>query len=242
MTQPVSGIGWSTLVSETRVKPELATFQQQAYDYVREQIMSMGFRPGQTITDSQVAEALDISRTPAREALRRLQQEHLLTKEARRGWKVTSLSVQDIHDIFEIKLLLEGLIARQAAACEDEDKRAALERAIAKMELAAQDHNFEQWSDADWDLHQLVFSMSPNARLGRIINSLNAQWYHMRVGLKAMEGRVGRSNQEHSEIVDAILARDGAAAEEAMRTHLAKVQDALVRMLRMVLPFMMDGA
>jgi DNA-binding GntR family transcriptional regulator len=236
------GIGWSTLVSEPRGKTESATFQQQAYDYVREQIMSMGFRPGQTITDSQVAEALDISRTPAREALHRLQQEHLLTKQVRRGWKVSSLSVQDIHDIFEIKLLLEGLIARQAAACPDEDKRAALREAVVKMQRASEDRDFERWSEADTELHRLVFSMAPNRRLGQVIQGLNAQWYHMRVGLVALEGRVGRSNPEHTQIVEAILARDGDAAEGAMRAHLAKVRDELVRVLNMVLPFMVDSA
>ena len=98
-------------------KPEIsATYQQQAYDYVKDQITGLKLKPGQTLTDSQVAAELEISRTPVREALRRLEQEGLLVNDSRRGWKIYSLSLDDIRQIFEIKQLLEGLIVEQAAA------------------------------------------------------------------------------------------------------------------------------
>jgi DNA-binding GntR family transcriptional regulator len=150
---------------------------------------------------------------------------------------VTALSVQDIHDISEIKLLLEGLVARQAAACPDEAKRAALGETLVHMKQATLDGDFERWSEADQELHQLIFSMCPNRRLGRIINGLNAHWYRVRVGLVALEGRVGRSNQEHVEIVEGILARDGDAAERAMHDHLTEVQEELARVLHLVVAF-----
>jgi DNA-binding GntR family transcriptional regulator len=203
--------------------------------------MSLELKPGQFVTDSQVAGTLDISRTPVREALHRLQQEHLLVKETRRGWKVLSLSIEDIRDIFEIKLCLEGLVARRAAACADEALRAALQETMDRMERAALDNAYETWREMDIQLHQIMFDMCPNERAGLVIRNLNAQWYRVRVGFIALEGRVERSNREHRALVESILSGDGDRAEQEMRAHLTNVRDELVRVLKMVMPFMHNG-
>jgi DNA-binding GntR family transcriptional regulator len=228
--------------THTQAKAEsTTTYQQQAYEFLKGQIMSLELKPGQLVTDSQVAEKLSISRTPVREALRRLQQERLLVKEARRGWKVVSLSIEDIRDMFEIKLLLEGLIARKAAACQDEALRDALRETMERMERAALDNAYELWREMDIRLHQIIFEMCPNERAGRIIRSLNDQWYRVRVGFIALEGRVERSNREHWALVESILSGDGDRAEKEMRAHLGNVRDELVRVLQMVMPFMHNG-
>ena len=79
------------------------TFQHQAYEYVKEQIINLRYKPSQVITDTLVAQELNISRTPVREAFYRLENEGLLINEARRGWRVYSLSIDDIHELFDIK-------------------------------------------------------------------------------------------------------------------------------------------
>jgi DNA-binding GntR family transcriptional regulator len=217
------------------------TYQQQAYDYLKAQILSLRYRPGQYITDSEVAEALEISRTPVREALRRLQQEHLLVKESRRGWRILSLSLQDIRDIFEIKILVEGMLARRAAQCTNEKARAALADAMRRMEDAAAAGDYEGWRESDLELHRIMFGMCPNERAGRIIKNLNDQWYRVRVGFLALEGRVERSTGEHKAIVSCVLARDGDGAERHMHAHLSNVREELEHVLNMVMPFVHQG-
>ena len=94
---------------------ELATFQQQTYDYVRSQIINLGFKPGEFITDAQIAEKLTISRTPVREAFQRLEKEGLLVNEARKGWRVYMLDLEDINEIFDLKIAIECMLVKKAA-------------------------------------------------------------------------------------------------------------------------------
>ena len=228
----------------TRAEPTgpTTTYQQQAYDYVKAQIMNLDLKPGQYVTDSQVAGELNISRTPVREALRRLEQEGLLINQARRGWKVYTLSLEDIQEIFDIKEALEGMTARRAAGCQDEELRSALRAAMDRMRQAAEADDPDAWLEADAQLHDVIFAMGANERASNIIGSLNDQWHRVRIGFVAMQGRIERSNPEHEVIVDRILAGDGEEAERHMRLHLNNVRQELVRLLvNLVLPFVEEG-
>jgi DNA-binding GntR family transcriptional regulator len=218
------------------------TYQQQAYDFVKARIMNLDLKPGQYITDRQIADELSISRTPVRDALRILEHEGFLISEARRGWKVYSLSLEDIHEIFDIKVVLEGMITRRAAECDDEEKRAALRDAMERMKQAAAANDDEAWRQADMELHETIFSMCSNERAARIVRNLNEQWWRVRIGFLAMQGRIERSNPEHEAIVESILAGDGEEAEHLMRVHLNNVRQELVRLLvNLVLPFVQEG-
>lgn len=219
-----------------------STYLQQAYDFVKTRIMNLDVRPGEYITDSQVADELDISRTPVRGALGLLEHEGLLTSEARRGWRVSSLSLDDIHEIFDVKVVLEGMIARQAAECEEQEKRVVLEAALERMKQAATVNDIESWMQADMDLHDAMFAMCRNKRAVHIVRSLNEKWWRLRIGFLALQGRIERSNPEHEEVVERILAGDGEEAERLMRAHLNNVREELVHLLvNLVLPFAQEG-
>jgi len=224
------------------VRESATTYQQQAYDFVKAQIMNLDLKPGQYVTDSQVADELGISRTPVREALRRLEQEGLLINQARRGWKVYTLSLDDIHEIFDIKANLEGMLARRAAECQDQTLRRALGDAMERMKRAAAADDPDAWHEADFQLHRVISAMASNERASGIIQNLNDQWHRVRIGFVAMQGRIERSNSEHEAIVDRILAGDGKEAERLMRVHLNNVRQELVRLLvNLVLPFVEEG-
>lgn len=219
-----------------------STFQQQAYDHIKRQIFELKFKPGEFIADTQIAEELGISRTPVREALYKLESEGLLTSVARRGWRVYSLSLKDIHDIFDIKVSIEGMIAAKAAACQDEGLRDELRASIQQMKDAVAVDDPSAWLDADFALHDVLFRMVNNERAERMISNLNDQWHRLRIGFAAMEGRISRSAQEHEIFAEAILAGDAERAEKAMRDHLNQVRAELVRLLvNMVLPFVDEG-
>jgi len=92
--------------------------------------MNLELKAGQPITDTQIADELNIRRTPGREGLGILEDEGLLIKQAKGGWKIYSLSLGAINEIFEIKMVLEGMLAERAAKCKDEKKRVALKEAM----------------------------------------------------------------------------------------------------------------
>jgi len=218
------------------------TFKQQAYHLIKTRIMNRELRPSQYITDSQIAKQLNISRTPVREALHLLEHEGLLTRQTKPGWKIHSLSLEDINEIFDVKVALEGMMVRRAAESVDEGKRTALRNTMGRMKQAASVGDHEAWRQADIELHHTISDMCGNERASRIISDLNDQWYRLRVGLVAMEGRVERSNHEHEEIVSYILDGRGIEAEHQMFNHLNNLRQELVRVLvNLVLPFAENG-
>ena len=190
------------------------TYQQQAYQYIRQQIFSVGLKPGEYITDSQIAVQLKISRTPVREAFHRLEKEGLLVYEARRGWKVYVLSLEDIEEIFDLKLTIEGMTARRAAECQDDRLHVDLQRAMDDLRNAAQAKDLEAWTEADGRLHDVIFSMADNQRASAIIQNLNDQWHRVRAGFVARTGRMEQSVIEHEGFVAAILEGRGEQAEK----------------------------
>jgi len=221
---------------------ELSTFQQQTYDYVRGQIINLGFKPGEYITDAQIAEKLEISRTPVREAFQRLEKEGLLINEARKGWRVYMLDLEDVHEIFELKIAVEGMLIRKAAECADEGLRKDLRDALLDMKNATEANDAELWLQADIHLHNILFLMSNNERAERIIENLNDQWHRLRLGYVALQGRTKASIVEHEEFVGSVLAGDADKAEKQMREHLARVRDDLIQLVeKLVMPFSSGG-
>ena len=177
-----------------------------------------------------------------REALYRLENEGLLQNQARRGWRVYSLSLDDIHEIFDIKESVEGMIARRAAECADPELQMALRQTLTDMERACEMDDSEAWLAADTALHEVLFRMAPNERARRTVLNLNDQWHRVRIGFVALRGRTQDSTEEHRVFVEAILAGDGAEAERQMRTHLRQVREELVRLLaNLVMPFVENG-
>ncbi len=218
------------------------SLELKAYEYVKKRIMSRVYAPGQKILDSKIAGELNFSRTPVRDALRRLEHEGFLVGQAGKGWNVYALSLEDIHEIFDVKVELEGMLARKAAACPDKKLRAQLKKALEGMKSAEKVRDNETWRKNDMELHRIMLAMAGNKRAARIINDLNDQWWRVRIGLVAMEGRVHRSNIEHTAFVESILAGDGDAAAQQMRSHLNNLRQEIVNVLvNLVLPFAQNG-
>ena len=219
-----------------------STYQQRAYDFIKTQIINRGFRPGEYITDARIAKELSISRTPVREAFHRLEQESLLLYEARRGWRVYTLSLKDINEIFDIKTVVEGMASRKAAECRDEARRAALKGAFHDMCQAMASNDTEAWVQADHRFHDAIFGMADSERVCRIIWNLNDQWNRVRIGFTTIRGRVDRANREHRAMLDAILAGDGEEAERQTHAHFEQLREELTHVLvNMVLPFVEEG-
>ena len=217
------------------------TYQQQAYTYIKDQIFKLGIKPGAFITDNAIAQDLQISRTPVREAFRRLEHEGLLVYEARRGWRVYSLTLHDFNEIFDLKVAIEGMVARQAAACGDKKLHAQLRNAIHRLRKAADEDDAEAWFLTDPQLHGAIFKMANNQRAQQIIEGLNEKYHRVQVGFVVRTQRMQRSIVEHEAIVDAILRGDGDEAERCMCEHQNQFRKELLDMLDLVLPFASNG-
>ena len=218
------------------------SLELKAYEYVKKHIMSRIYAPGQKILDSKIAGELNISRTPVRDALRLLEHEGFLVGQIGKGWNVYALSLADIHEIFDVKVELEGMLARKAATCTDKKLRVTLKKALDGMKAAEKVKDNEAWRKHDMELHRSILAMAGNKRAARIINDLNDQWYRVRIGFVAMEGRVHKSNIEHTAFVESILSGNSGDAEQRVRSHLNNLRKEIVNVLvNVVLPFAQNG-
>jgi DNA-binding GntR family transcriptional regulator len=218
------------------------TYKQQVYEYVRSKILSMEYHPGDFITDSQVANELKISRTPAREAFQLLENEGFLIAEARRGWRIYSLTIKDIEDIFDLKCEIEGLVARKAAMEQNEEHHQTLRNYLHRMREASMNGDVASWIEMDSSIHHLFYMMAQNERAEKIIKILNDQWHRLRKGYINYRGHLDLATDEHERIINAVINGNSEEAEVAMRAHLNNVRQGLVKILvTMILPYARNG-
>lgn len=223
---------------------KIVSVERQAYDRIKGQIMNLDLKPGQMLNDLDVAKDMGISRTPVRDAFRRLEFEGLLNNQPRRGWMVSPLRLEDIREIFLIKEALQGLLAHQAADCNNDSLRVEMQAILDDMETSIDKTGQLWWDQAHARFHELMFEMSdfPTGRTHTILNQLNDQWRRVRKGLFTIEGYRMRELRDHLEIGQAILACDPEKSETLMRAHLHRVREELLELLEnLVFPFVTHG-
>jgi DNA-binding GntR family transcriptional regulator len=206
------------------------TRKATAYEFLKRAILSGRYSPGQSLIEESIATELGTSRTPIREAIRELGREGLIEIAPNKGARVRVLSAEDLLDIFDIKMRVEGLCAAKAARRSGQAIAARLSEAILAMEAAAKLNDRKAYLIADEKFHQAVYEGAKSDHAYHIVSELNAQWHRMRQGMAAIECRMKTAVEEHRRIARAIEAHDAEAAELAMREHLEQLRDQ-VRML-----------
>ncbi len=186
-----------------------------AYDYIRNAIYKSDLKPGSPVTEKWLVDNLDMSRTPVREALIRLESEGLITVINNRAI-VTTVSPVDIHEIFQLRLLLEPYAA---AVCVNRIKKEDLLE-IKKITKKLLEQKKQPYTENIHDLHHLIIEATGNRRLITIMNNLNNQIVRLLNPSEYIPGRVNRSLEEHLQIIDAILSGDPVMASNKMRYHI----------------------
>ena len=196
---------------------------QRAYSTLRAQIIEGTHPPGARVTEQEVAASAGVSRTPVREALRRLEAEGLLRFVPHQGAFVTSWSEQDTEDIFELRAMLEGYGARLAATrATAEDRRQLRHLAEEQCREAAQrlPGCLERIADLNSQFHHRLLSTAGSARLRATLITLSSAPLVLQTFRDYDGDDLGRSAHHHMEIVEAIEARDGDWAASVMHSHV----------------------
>jgi DNA-binding GntR family transcriptional regulator len=204
-----------------------------AYKQIKEAILSGALRPLELITEDHIAERLGLSRTPVREAFGLLAAEGLIVVIAKRGSFVAPLSVDDILELYQIRMPLECMTARIAAETISDDDIAALELLV-KLELAQESKRSVQTSLAhSQEFHAIVISCANNRRLEALLKQLQSQTHRARALWPSTRSRLNETWREHAQFVEALKARDPDAAERLMREHLDRARETtLAQMMR----------
>lgn len=188
--------------------------------------------PGERLMEVQLAEELGISRTPVREAIRKLEQEGYVIMMPRRGTYVSDVSVGDVKEIFEIRSALESLAAGLAARRIEPEELATLQDLLAEIEGYIAKNDMEKIVETDIKFHGLLYQVSRNDRLVAIISNLKEQLARFRTLSMSYPGRLQETLEEHSEMVEAIANGDVSAARDAAEHHMERAEKTLLKAMR----------
>lgn len=207
------------------------TLDVQVFQWLRDQILSGKLEAGTRLVQSELAKQLGTSRIPVRDALRGLAADGLLVVGDDRGtFTVVGLEVEDVEEIYEIRLRLEGLATRRAVQRMSDAERRALRELFQKMERVARLGDAQRYGELDYEFHLAVYEASHSRRLTRAIVGLSS-------GLPplapiSIPGRLVEAHREHGAILEALEARDPEAAEAAAERHVRRAGAGLIAQLR----------
>ena len=197
------------------------------YEELRRAIVSGELLPGERLLEEDLSERLGLGRAAIRMALVRLEHDGLVQRERHRGARVRRVSESEAVEILEARAALEGLAARHAAinagATEVDEMRAI----IVEMHDLRERGDLLGVSNANARLHGQILELSGHDTARRLSRTLSSQLVRFQYRTALLPGRPERSCAEHSRIVEAIAAHDPDGAEDAMRSHLSHVAEAL---------------
>jgi DNA-binding GntR family transcriptional regulator len=200
-----------------------------SYEALREAIVRGDIAPDARLVEADVSSTFAMSRGAVRTALIRLEQEGLVVREPHRGARVRKVSDEEAVEILQARAVLEGLAVRQAAERIDDTGRARLHACLSRQRELLEIGDLLGASDANADLHAALLELSGHDTALRLINALNSQSVRYQYRTILIPGRSAASVAEHAAIVEAVVAGRPEEAEEAMRSHLFNVAQAVQR-------------
>ena len=194
------------------------TLREKIVEVLRDAIVRQKIRPGERITELEVAERFGISRTPIREAFRQLESEGFLTIVPRKGAVVSDIKEQDIRDFYEIKGVLEGYAARRAVELMAEKEIVRLEQFNTEIEECAKRQDVSGMTRAHNAFHELILETCGNRKIQQVVAGLVRQFLRFRFYVASLV-HVDDILREHADIVAAIRSGDGERAENCMKVN-----------------------
>ena len=199
---------------------ESSTLQQQIFKIIEEKILSGELKPGDSLTEAHLCEQLNVSRTPIREAIRQLEAEELVKVIPNKGAVIVGINDKDIEDIYNIRILIEGLAAKWAA---ENISAAELERLLEILDLQefyTAKGDLASLEKYDYSFHHLIYEACKSKQMKRMLSNFHHFIKHAReISLEKSE-RANAALEEHRAILAAISAHNGALAEAEMKRHI----------------------
>jgi DNA-binding GntR family transcriptional regulator len=206
---------------------------EQAYRALKQMILDNRMPPGTHLLELEVASLLDMSRTPVREAMVRLDHEGLIAIRARHGMRVLPISPEDVEEIYQILTALEGAAAEIVAAKPAAERGLdLLKAAIRDMAEALDGDDLEAWAEADERFHKLLIELAGNKRLAALVNLHWEQAHRVRMVTLRMRPKPTSSMIDHNALVTAIEQGKSGAARKIHREHRRRSGRMLIGLLR----------
>ncbi|TDF93235.1 GntR family transcriptional regulator [Paenibacillus piri] len=210
---------------------ELSPIRDKVYQYIKQAIVQGVYKSGERIIERELADQLNVSRTPIREALFRLESQGFVKTLPRKGVVVSKLSPEEIIEIFTILAALESLAMKMAAQKAEPSHREELKRMIEEIDQALAQPVFDQERIYHFSINEIIFRAAQSPRLKQMLDGL-ADYIRAfaHVGYE-LPGRMRKATEEHRALAQAVLNGEGDLAENLTKIHLENSKKAYMEAL-----------
>lgn len=201
--------------------------RSRVFQSIRDDILKGKYSEKEELREATLGKELGVSRTPVREALRQLELEGLVEIVPNKGAYVTGISPKDVHDIYMIRSMLEGLCVRWAAEHITSEQLEALEEVILLAEYHVEKGHSAQMTELDGKFHQILYDACESRILEHVLSDFHKYVQLTRRKSVKTEDRARKSIEEHREMLEAIRAKDVERAERLANVHIMHVMENL---------------
>lgn len=212
---------------------EFLPLRDVVFNTLRQAILTGELKPGERLMEIHLANRLGVSRTPIREAIRKLELEGLVTMIPRRGAEVAQITEKSMKDVLEVRRTLDALSAELACERISPEEEEALKKACKAFEDAVKTKDTKAIAKADVAVHDIIAAATGNQRLIQLINNLAEQMYRYRFEYIKDATQHERIIQEHRIIYESIVKKDKEAASEMAKLHIDNQEKAVIARIRM---------
>ncbi|MCI8789536.1 MAG: GntR family transcriptional regulator [Lachnospiraceae bacterium] len=203
------------------------------FNTLRQAILIGELKPGERLMELHLADRLGVSRTPVREAIRRLELEGLVTMIPRKGAEVARITEKSMSDVLEVRRTLDALCAELACDRITPESLAALKKACDHFEQCVGTHDAKKIAEADVSLHDIIVEATGNQRLIQMVHNLSEQMYRYRFEYIKDSSQHDTLVKEHRIIYQSIVDKDKDTAAAAARLHIDNQKKAIIRQIRL---------
>jgi DNA-binding GntR family transcriptional regulator len=210
------------------------TMTEYAYEEMKNNILAGIYKPGEKLTETFLANELEVSRTPIRDALLRLEAEGLVSLTPHKGIMVTKLTKKDVQDYYQIRTVLEGLAAKLAAENATDSELILFKEFFDSLEEVYEREraleSYKEIAKKNIELHQMICRMAKNDGLTKMLENLSSPITLVRsTNWNTFKDRKNQSMSEHREIAHAIFSKDGKLAQEKAEKHIDNILQMAMR-------------
>lgn len=203
------------------------------FNTLRKAILTGQLKPGERLMEVHLANRLGVSRTPIREAIRKLELEGLVTMIPRRGAEVAEITEKSLSDVLEVRRALDALSVELACDRITGEELQKLKEACDEFEKTVKEKDVSQIARADVALHDIIVQATGNQRLMQLVNNLSEQMYRYRFVYIKDESQHEKLIAEHKEIYESIACRDRERASTAAKLHIDNQEKSIIRQIRL---------
>ncbi len=203
------------------------------FQTLRQAILRGKLEPGERLMELHLADMLGVSRTPVREAIRKLELEGLVITIPRRGAVVAQITRTDLEDVLEVRCALEELAVRKACQKMTPEQLILLKQAASRFEKGIAAGDLMESAQADVDFHEVISDATGNRRLIQILNNIRSQVYRYR--LENLKNKASHPDliREHTRLIEALERHDEEEAARFIRVHIENQRMAIMENLQL---------